>query len=92
MKIGDKEINSKRIYVIAEIGNNHNGSFDKAIEMIDEAIEAGADCVKFQMRHLEKVYRKKALKKDGEDLGTEYVVDLLNRFELSKAKHVKRFE
>lgn len=92
MKIGDKEINSKRIYVIAEIGNNHNGSFDKAIEMIDEAIEAGADCVKFQMRHLEKVYRKKALKKDGEDLGTEYVVDLLNRFELSKAEHVKLFE
>ena len=91
MKIGNQEISSKRIYVIAEIGNNHNGSFKRAIEMIDEAIESGADCVKFQMRHLDKVYRKKALKKDGEDLGTEYVVDLLNRFELKKEDHVKLF-
>ena len=91
MKIGNQVISNKRIFIIAEIGNNHNGSFDRAIDMIDEAIESGADCVKFQMRHMEKVYRKKALKKDGEDLGTEYVVDLLHRFELSKDDHVKLF-
>ena len=60
--------------------------------MINEAIDAGADCVKFQMRHLDKVYRKKALKKDGEDLGTEYVVDLLNRFELTPEEHNKLFQ
>lgn len=92
MKIGNQEINNSRIYVIAEVGNNHNGDFNRAIEMINEAIEAGADCVKFQMRHLDKVYRKKALKKDGEDLGTEYVVDLLNRFELTTEQHKKLFE
>jgi sialic acid synthase SpsE/sugar phosphate isomerase/epimerase len=92
MKIGNQEINNRRIYVIAEIGNNHNGDFNRAIEMINEAIEAGADCVKFQMRHLDKVYRKKALKKDGEDLGTEYVVDLLNRFELTPEEHKKLFQ
>lgn len=92
MKIGRHHINEERVYVIAEIGNNHNGDFNRAIKMIDEAIEAGADCVKFQMRHLEEVYRKKTLVKDGEDLGTEYVIDLLNRFELSKDQHVKLFE
>lgn len=92
MKIGNQEINNRRIYVIAEIGNNHNGDFNRAIEMINEAINAGADCVKFQMRHLDKVYRKKALKKDGEDLGTEYVVDLLNRFELTPEEHNKLFQ
>ena len=91
MKIGNQIISNNRIFIIAEIGNNHNGSFDRAIDMIDEALESGADCVKFQMRHLNKVYRKKALKKDGEDLGTEYVVDLLNRFELSRDDHVKLF-
>ena len=51
--IGSNEIGSGKIYVIAEIGNNHNGCFDRAIEMIDLAIEAKADAVKFQMRNLE---------------------------------------
>ena len=92
MKIGNHEISEDRVYIIAEIGNNHNGDFDRAIEMIDEALYAGADCVKFQMRHLDKVYRKKTLIKDGEDLGTEYVIDLLNRFELQKDQHKKLFE
>ena len=33
MRIGQYEIGSGRTYVIAEIGNNHNGSFDRAIEL-----------------------------------------------------------
>jgi sialic acid synthase SpsE len=55
MKIGKYSISTDRVYVIAEIGNNHNGDFDRAIKMIDDAKDAGADCVKFQMRHLDKV-------------------------------------
>jgi len=38
----------KRVYLIAEIGVNHNGSLELAKEMIDLAIEAGADAAKFQ--------------------------------------------
>jgi sialic acid synthase SpsE len=34
--------------VIAEIGINHEGSFDKAIQMVDDAARAGCECVKFQ--------------------------------------------
>ncbi len=75
--------------VIAEIGNNHNGDFSKAIQLVDLAIEAGADCVKFQMRHLDQVYRAKSLNKTGEDLGTEYILDLLSKFELSASEHKK---
>lgn len=90
--IGNFAIGSERAFVIAEIGNNHNGSFDRAIEMIDLAKEAGADCAKFQMRHLDEVYRKRSLNKAGEDLGTEYVIDLLNRFELSVEEHKKLSE
>lgn len=37
-------------YVIAEIGINHNGSLDLAKQIIDGAVHAGADCVKFQKR------------------------------------------
>jgi len=35
-------------FIIAEVGINHEGSYDKAIECVDAAAEAGADCVKFQ--------------------------------------------
>ena len=89
MKIKNFDIGKGRCFVIAEIGNNHNGDFSRAIKMIDLAIEMGADCVKFQMRHLDKVYREKSLNKSGEDLGTEYIIDLLNRFEFSVDEHRK---
>lgn len=90
--IGEFEIGNGRVFVIAEIGNNHNGSFDRAIEMIDLAVKAGADCVKFQMRHIDEVYRKRSIEGDGNDLGTEYILDLLNRFELSVAEHKSLFD
>lgn len=90
--LGKYEVGERRTYVIAEIGNNHNGNPDRAIEMIDLALDVGADCVKFQMRHLDEVYRKRSLRKDGEDLGTEYILDLLARFELTVDQHRKIFE
>lgn len=85
--IGPFVIGAGRAFVIAEIGNNHNGSFERAIEMIDQARASGADCAKFQMRHLDQVYRRRSLSKSGDDLGTEYVIDLLNRFELNVDQH-----
>lgn len=89
LQIGNFTIGEGRAFIIAEIGNNHNGSYDLAIELIDQAIQAGADCVKFQMRRLDQVYRERSLNKAGEDLGSEYIVDLLQRFELSKEEHRK---
>ena len=89
MKISNFSIGDNKVFIIAEIGNNHNGCFKRAIEMIDIASDAGADCVKFQMRNMSSVYRKKSLAKKGEDLGTEYVLDLLERFELSLDDHLK---
>ncbi len=38
------------VYIIAEVGINHNGSLDIATEMIQGAARAGASCVKFQKR------------------------------------------
>ena len=83
LNIGPYALGSGRAFVIAEIGNNHNGDFERAKAMVDQAVEMGADCAKFQMRHLDQVYRQRTLHKQGEDLGTEYVLDLLERFELS---------
>ena len=36
------------VYIIAEAGVNHNGSDENAIQLIDVAVESGADAVKFQ--------------------------------------------
>ena len=76
-------VGDKKVFVIAEIGNNHNGDFNRAKMMIDKVVEMGADCVKFQMRQIKELYRSKSLEKTGEDLGTEYIIDLLKKFELS---------
>lgn len=83
IQIDKFKIGNERTFIIAEIGNNHNGDFDRAKLMIDKAVEMGADCAKFQMRQIKEVYRSKSLEKSGEDLGTEYIIDLLNKFELS---------
>lgn len=51
ISIGDKVIgNGAPVFVIAEIGINHNGSVEIAKNMIDGAVKAGCDAVKFQKR------------------------------------------
>ena len=51
VRIGDKMVgDGQPVYVIAEIGINHNGSIDLAKRLIDGAVLAGADAVKFQKR------------------------------------------
>lgn len=47
MKIGSFDLD-QRVMVVAEIGNNHEGSFSLAQDLIGLAAEAGADAVKFQ--------------------------------------------
>ena len=38
----------QQVFIVAEIGNNHEGDFDVAHELIRQAAKAGADAVKFQ--------------------------------------------
>jgi len=49
------------IFIIAEIGINHNGSLDIAKQLIDVASDAGAEAVKFQKRTIDLVYSKEML-------------------------------
>lgn len=46
------------IIITAEIGINHNGDISICKKLIDAAVEAGVDCVKFQKRDITKVYTK----------------------------------
>ena len=49
------------IFIVAEIGINHNGNVDTCKELIDVAVSAGCDAVKFQKRDINKVYTKEFL-------------------------------
>jgi len=49
------------IFIIGEIGINHNGDLDIAKKLIDVAADAGADAVKFQKRTIDLVYSKELL-------------------------------
>lgn len=62
MNIGDHRIDhDSPCFVVAEIGINHNGSTEIAKALIDAAVEAGADAVKFQKRTVELVYTPEEL-------------------------------
>ena len=49
------------VFIIAEIGINHNGDVEIAKKLIDVAISAGCDVVKFQKRSVDKIYSKDIL-------------------------------
>ena len=49
-------------FVIAEIGINHNGDMDICKQLIDIAVDSGADCVKFQMKYLKSLYKNHFMK------------------------------
>jgi N,N'-diacetyllegionaminate synthase len=55
--IGDRPVGpDEPAFVIAEAGSNHNGNLDIAKELIDAAVDAGADAVKFQTFRAENLY------------------------------------
>ena len=93
------DIGSKRIskedpaFIIAEIGNNHQGDIRLAKKLVDLAISAGVDCVKFQMRDLKSLYKNQGLSTDASaDLGAQYTLDLLSKFQLSDEELYEVFD
>lgn len=57
VKIGDQLVgDGQPCFIVAEIGINHNGSVDIAKKLIDAAVLAGCDAVKFQKRTVDVVY------------------------------------
>lgn len=84
IQIGPFEVREDgRVLIIAEIGINHNGSLDLAKRLVDEAKSAGADCVKFQLRDMNALYRGGGDQDDiSADIGTQYTVALLTKFSL----------
>jgi sialic acid synthase SpsE len=82
-------------YVIAEAGLNHNGSVEIAEQLIDLAVEAGADAVKFQKRTVDKLAVKSTLDAPDDrfpEFGKTYreIREFLE-FDMAQYKEIKKY-
>jgi len=60
INVSDKKIGQKKpIFIIAEAGVNHNGKLNLAKKLVDVAVNAGADAVKFQTFNSRKTREKR---------------------------------
>ena len=82
----------KKVFIIAEAGVNHNGSSDIAKELIDAAVKAGADAVKFQTFKAANLVSKTAQKADYQKRTTdveESQFEMIQKLELDVDAHKK---
>lgn len=83
------------VFIIAEVGVNHNGSLELAKQLVDVAAECGADAVKFQTFKAATLVTKSAKQAEyqAENTGkAESQFDMLKRLELSEADHQELVE
>lgn len=83
LQIGHRKIGPQYPpFIIAEVGINHEGSFEKAIQMVDAAVAAGADCIKFQC-HITEAEMIPTDMKPGK-ISDERLWDIIKRCELTE--------
>jgi len=85
-------LSANKVFIIAEAGVNHNGSIELAYKLIDIAVEAGADAVKFQTFKAENLVTKSADKADYQKQTTdesESQFEMIKKLELDFDIHKK---
>ena len=60
-------------FIVAEIGINHNGEVETAMRLIDAAVFAGCDAVKFQKRTVERILTKEGLNQPYNNVNSFFI-------------------
>jgi len=90
LTIGDKQVGpGQPVFIIAEIGINHNGSLATALQLVDAAKNAGADMVKFQKRTVEVVYSAEEMARPRESPFGHTNGDLKRGLEFGLADYIQ---
>jgi len=85
IKLIKQDIKDDAVFIIGEIGINHNGSVEVAKELVDKAVEAGCNAVKLQKRNLENIYTDDVLYNvKNYEQGFQYLIPILKDYELSE--------
>jgi N,N'-diacetyllegionaminate synthase len=88
--IGERVVGpASGVFVVAEIGTNHNGSAVQAEKLIDEAADSGADAVKFQTYRVDRLLIPSIERYGQRRDGAESSYQMLRRYELSWADQEK---
>ena len=86
----------KHVTVIAEAGVNHNGSIELAKQLVDKAVEAGADYIKFQTFKATNLVTKSAKQADYQKKNTcggdDSQYQMLKKLELTQEEHFELIE
>ena len=89
-------LQNKSTIIIAEAGVNHNGSIENAKKLVDVAVKAGADYVKFQTFKAKNLVSKLAIKADYQKInlkdGVDTQYEMLKKLELSDQNHKELIE
>jgi N,N'-diacetyllegionaminate synthase len=83
------------VYIIAEAGVNHNGDLTQALELVEHAVQAGADAVKFQTFRAEHLASQSAPKAEYQMRNTDQAetqYEMLRKLELSMPMHLALIE
>ena len=83
-------LGNHKTFIIAEIGVNHNGSLTKALKLIDIAVSAGVNAIKFQTFKAENLatdYAQKAEYQKSKALKKETQFQMLKKLEFTDAMH-----